>query len=388
MSQKRKQISVELKLDILKRFKSGEKAIDIAKHLNLASSAVRTICNRDADQITKLAKTATSLQSQQVKVRSPLNQRKVPLSKMIIQNKAISIFHDLQNDTPSTSSGSSEKFEARNGWFQRVKSRANLHNISLKGESASADKPAAEKFKLELQAIVKEGYSRKQVLNVDETGLYWKRLPKKTYISKAEKSAPGYKASKDRLTLLLGGNAEGDFKFKPFLIYQSENPRALKNVNRSDLPVHWRANKKAWMTATLFTDWIKNCAVPELKDYCCSQKIDFKMLLLMDNAPGHPIYSDDISENIKIVFMPPNTTSIIQPMDQGVISIFKSYYLRRTFSQLIEATDKADKLTIPQFWKDYNIKMAVENIGFAWKEVKVTCMNGSWGNTYMARVLA
>lgn len=51
MSQKRKQISVELKLDILKRFKSGEKAIDIAKHLNLASSTVRTICNRDADRM-------------------------------------------------------------------------------------------------------------------------------------------------------------------------------------------------------------------------------------------------------------------------------------------------------------------------------------------------
>lgn len=41
---------------------------------------------------------------------------------------------------------------------------------------------------------------------------------------------PGFKAAKDRLTLLFGGNASGDMKLKPLLVYLSENPKALKNI--------------------------------------------------------------------------------------------------------------------------------------------------------------
>jgi len=97
-----------------------------------------------------------------------------------------------------------------------------------------------------------------------------------------------------------------------------------------------------------------------VKHYCEQCNTEPKALLLLDNASGH---SDNLETPwtcipVKVVYVTPNTTSLIPPMDQEEISNFKTYYLDCTFKLLIEKTDgeynfgKVTTLWMPQIISD------------------------------------
>ena len=68
------------------------------------------------------------------------------------------------------------------------------------------------------------------------------------------------------------------------------------------LPLFCRHNLKAWVTAMLFTEWLRQFFIPEVKEYLEKEGLPLKVLLVIDNAHGHPQSISIEDENLQVVF--------------------------------------------------------------------------------------
>lgn len=380
-SRKRRQICMEQKMKIILKHEMGQSLSSISRELGFATSTVNSIL-KDRERIKEHVKRSASLKSTVItKQRSGaiyemeklltiwiVDQIKkhVPLSMAAIQSKARSLYEDVKIKFGC----SDAKFVASNGWFQRFKHRAGFHDSKANGEAASADSKAAECFPFILKKVIEEGgYSTQQIFNVDETELSWRNLLKDQGIRFRVPTV------NDSVRLLLGANAAGDCKLKPLVLNKSS---ALEGFDISNLPVHYHAHPKSWLTNEAFEDWFLNCFVPEVGDYCSGEGIPFKILLVLDNAIGHPPNLDNLNPNVKVKFLPSNTSSLMQPLDLGIITHFKAYYFQITFMQALEAVQSQPRMIFQNFFSCFKFYHAVINITKAWFEIKQSHLSAVW----------
>ena len=227
------------------------------------------------------------------------------------------------------------------------------------GESAEVPEAAVQDWAQRLPELCRD-YAPKDIFNADETGLYFRALPTRSMVVKGD-PRKGTKSSKERITALLAASATGE-KLKLFVIGKSQNPRALRSMDKSLLTVTYKANKHAWMTSKLFSEW---CDKLNSKMRASRRKI----LLFVDNCSAHPAVT---LSNLKLVFLPPNTTSRLQPCDAGIIASVKAHYRRRLLRHLLSEMDEANTAT--DLSKRINIKHAISWLSMAWTSVTETCI--------------
>ena len=145
-----------------------------------------------------------------------------------------------------------------------------------------------DSLKEKLPEIV-SGYKKEDIWNMDESEVFWRALPGKGFGEKG-KGCKGGKQSKIRLTVAFFVNAAGE-KEKPIVIWKSGNPRCLRRFDKSLLPV-------------IYYDQNNGCEMETILG-----KLNWSILLLMDDAGCHPEYLQAKLSNIKICFLPANTTS-------------------------------------------------------------------------------
>ena len=94
-----------------------------------------------------------------------------------------------------------------------------------------------------------------------------------------------------------------------------------------------------------------------------------KVILFLENATVHPTSLIDMYSNIKIVFLPKNTTSRLQPLDAGIIQSFKTKYQKKLIRYVIARIN--DDLTASEIAKCIDILQAITWVADSWKEVSV-----------------
>ncbi|KAH0815288.1 hypothetical protein GEV33_007503 [Tenebrio molitor] len=247
--------------------------------------------------------------------------------------------------------------------------------LKVSGEKLSSQPELVDPFKLELKNKIQElNLTLDQLYNADETGLYWKLLPDRTFVSSTEKTAPGRKTEKQRITFFACTNATGNHKVKPLVIGKAKTPRAFKNFA---CPVDYDHSKSAWMTAAIFKNWFHMSFVPQVRRFLKSKGLPIKALLVLDNAPSHPPEEDLKSKDGEIVtmYLPPNVTPLIRSMDQNVIRLTKLYYRKSLLASIV-----ANDSNITESLKSLTIKDAIVNLMGAWNRLDSKMIAKCWRN--------
>ena len=88
--------------------------------------------------------------------------------------------------------------------------------------------------------------------------------------------------------------------------------------------------QNAWVDTTIFSLWFYDHFIPFIQKKLQEMKLPKKAFFILDNCSAHP--DEDLlvskAKLVKAMFLPPNVTSLIQPVDQGVLESLKRHYKR------------------------------------------------------------
>jgi len=372
------------KLDCVLRVRNGESQAKVCRDIGIPESTLRGWL-KDEDKLRDFVADLDKdegLQRKRIRLAADPGLDKVTFNWFAQHSTDKSIsgtvlcaqaqkFHDKMRgpDAP--------EFVASTGWLKNFKKRHGVGKCKKNGEVKSADTGAFEKFIPEFHDFIRGEYCDQQIYNTDETALYYRIMPERGLALKRDKNANrGHKIIKDRVTLLLTCNRAGDHKLKPLLIGKFKNPRCFHHLNRDKLPVIYDNSKNAWMTGAIFKEWFHSDFVPSVRKHLRRIGMEEKAVLLLDNCPAHPPAETLISKDGKITvyYLPKNTTSLCQPLDQGIIASFKAQYRKRLVMNMLDE----ETMDVPAYLKAFNLKDAIYVCDKAWQTVTGLTIQRCW----------
>ena len=213
---------------------------------------------------------------------------------------------------------------------QNWAARHNLYKMALWGQGGSADVAGAAARIAEIQSEL-EAYPSERIYNLDVAGLCFRCIPNRAYFKAGQRwQARDAKAmkTKDRVTLVLASNTTGTHKIPVAMIGKAKQQPCFKPPRRP-CPLQYFSQTDAWMDGDLFISWFETVFLP-----AAQARTSQPVALVSENCGVHKELECD---KVKFIPLPPNCTSIYQPLDLGDIACLKRLYKRRMLDLVVRA---------------------------------------------------
>ena len=123
-----------------------------------------------------------------------------------------------------------------------------------------------------------------------------------------------------------------------------ETPRSEKQTK--NLPVLCNITSRHRSRQCCSLNGSTNASSLKSRNIFEKEGLPVNVLLIIDNAPGHPKSINIEDENVQVVFLPLNTTSLLQSLDQSIIRCVKASYTRQVFDMIRAAIDADPKVQV------------------------------------------
>ena len=164
------------------------------------------------------------------------------------------------------------------GRLHRFRNRSRLKNIKITGEAESADEEVTATFLTVLELIKEKGYHKRKSSVAMKLGSSGRRCPIEATFITVQRRYQGIKHGRTDELWLCGNTAGHVIKSRVICgVCRTKNSLALKNC------------QKAGVTVASFIGWFfYSCFIPQVKKYLQEERLELKVLLIMDNAPSQP----------------------------------------------------------------------------------------------------
>lgn len=163
-------------------------------------------------------------------------------------------------------------------------------------------------------------------------------MPQRTFISKNERCVPGFKAGRNRLSLRFHANAVG-YTIRTAPVNEGANPEPWRERTNTSCQSCGYTRRRPEQEQFFWTGSINALSlksVSTLPVRACLLKLFWYWTMPL--AIQNPMSFN--TKDAEVVYLAPNTTSLIQPLHQRVIRTFRAHYAQFSKERIVKAIEK------------------------------------------------